>query len=238
MTQQIDIIAFGAHPDDVEIGCGGLLAKEARLGYKTAIIDLTRGEMSTNGTVEERQAESAKAMRILGASWRENLEIPDGGIEVNDDYVARVVKVLRTYRPKLILAPYWEDRHPDHAAASRLIQEAHFAAGLRKLMPELPPFRPVEVLYYFLHQDVEPDFVVDVTEVYEQKKAAIMAHESQFGRQNKMLPTILNGGFPYLLESRNRYYGGKIKTLFAEGFVVKNWLEIRDPLDFWVAKEV
>ncbi|MHB8172622.1 MAG: bacillithiol biosynthesis deacetylase BshB1 [Thermincolia bacterium] len=238
MSEQIDIIAFGAHPDDVEIGCGGLLAKEARLGYKTAIVDLTKGEMSTNGTVEERQAESLEAMGILGAAWRQNIEIPDGGIAVNDEYVARVVKVLRTYRPKLILAPYWEDRHPDHAAASRLIQEAHFAAGLCKLMPELPPFRPVEVLYYFLHQDVEPDFVVDVSMVYEIKKAAIMAHQSQFGRQNQMLPTLLSDGFPNFLESRNLYYGAKIKTLHAEGFVVKNWLEVRDPLDFWVAKEV
>nr|MDA8233288.1 bacillithiol biosynthesis deacetylase BshB1 [Clostridia bacterium] len=219
-------------------GCGGLLAKEARLGYKTAIVDLTKGEMSTNGTVEERQAEAAEAMGILGAVWRQNLEIPDRGITVNDDYVARVVKVLRTYRPKLILAPYWEDRHPDHAAASRLIQEAHFAAGLRKLLPELPPYRPVEVLYYFLHQDIKPDFVVDVTEVFEIKKAAILAHQSQFGRRNKMLPTILNGGFPSALESRNLYYGSKIRALQAEGFVVKNWLEVRDPLEFWGAKGV
>lgn len=236
MLEQVDIIGFGAHPDDVEIGCGGLLAKEVELGYKAGIVDLTRGEMSTNGTVEERSQEAEAAARILGAQWRLNLEVPDGHIEMSDEYLERVVRVLRNYRPRLIVVPYWEDRHPDHMAASQLITKAHFLAGLRTFCPDLEPYRPAEILYYFLNYEREPSFLVDITTQYEKKRESILAHQSQFGRKNEMLPTILNNSFPYMIESRDRHNGAKIKTLFAEGFVTRNTLAVVDPLAMWEGK--
>lgn len=231
--KQVDIIVFGAHPDDVEIGCGGLVAKEAALGYRVGIVDLTRGEMGTNGTIEERQAEGEAAAKILGAVWRKNLDIPDRNIQRTDENLTKVVSVLRKYRPTLIIIPYWNDRHPDHVAASNLVTEAHFTSGLIKFLPELKPYRPKEMLYYFLNYEQEPSFVVNVTDYYEQKRQAIKAHESQFGRKNPMIPTVLNTRFPYRLDSRDRHQGAKINAEFGEGFVVRNMLAIKDPLEFW-----
>lgn len=230
---RVDVIAFGAHPDDVEIGCGGLLAKEAALGHRVGIVDLTRGEMGTNGTVEERKAEGEAAAKILGAVWRKNLEIPDRHIERSEGNLAKVVEVLRLYRPTIILIPYWNDRHPDHVAASNLVTEAHFTSGLIKFLPELKPYRPKEMLYYFLNYEQEPSFVVNVTDYYDQKRQAIAAHDSQFGRRNPMLPTVVNTRFPYRLESRDRHLGARINAQYGEGFVVRNLLAIHDPVEFW-----
>lgn len=230
---RVDVIAFGAHPDDVEIGCGGLLAKEAALGHRVCIVDLTRGEMGTNGTVEERKAEGEAAAKILGAVWRKNLEIPDRHIERSEENLAKVVEVLRLYRPTIILIPYWNDRHPDHVAASNLVTEAHFTSGLIKFLPELKPYRPKEMLYYFLNYEQEPSFVVNVTDYYDQKRQAIAAHDSQFGRRNPMLPTVVNTRFPYRLESRDRHLGARINAQYGEGFVVRNLLAIHDPVEFW-----
>lgn len=231
--ESVDVIAFGAHPDDVEIGCGGLVAKEVALGYRVGIVDLTAGEMGTNGTVEERLAESEEAARILGAAWRKNLRIPDRHIEQTEENLKKVVELLRLYRPKIILMPYWNDRHPDHMAASSLVTEAHFSAGLRKFLPHLKAFRPKEMLYYFMNYEQEPSFVVDITDFYEIKRQAIAAHESQFGRRNPMLPTVVNSRFPHMIDSRNGHYGARIGVRYGEGFVVKNMLAVADPVEFW-----
>lgn len=228
--EKVDIIAFGAHPDDVEIGTGGLLAKEAAAGYSIGIVDLTQGEMSTNGTVEERAAESEKAGKILGIKWRKNLQLPDRNIEINQETLSKVVTVLRQSKPELILIPHWEDRHPDHVACSNLITEAHFNAGLRKFLPELEAYRPAKVFYYFINSTAIPSFVVDVSEYYEQKKQSIFAHESQFLRKNKMHKTVLNDGLPYHIESRDRYFGAQIRVEYAEGFITKGLVNIKDPM--------
>jgi len=173
--ENVDIIAFGAHPDDVEIGAGGLLAKEAALGYRVGIADLTRGEMGTRGTPDVRLEEARKAAEILGAIWRINLEMPDGNITADHENVMKVARVIRTYRPKVIIAPYWDDRHPDHVNTSRLVTEAHFKAGLRKLEPELEAFRPNIVLYYFLNRMEGFSFIVDISEHYPRKQEAVNA---------------------------------------------------------------
>lgn len=228
--EKVDIIAFGAHPDDVEIGTGGLLAKEAAAGYSIGIVDLTQGEMSTNGTVEERAIESEKAGKILGIKWRKNLKIPDRNIEINNENLSKVVTVIRQYRPEIILIPHWEDRHPDHVACSNLVTEAHFNAGLRKFIPDLEVYRPQKVFYYFINSTANPSFVVDVSEYYEKKKDSIFAHESQFLRKNNMLKTVLNQGFPYLIESRDRYFGAQIRVEYAEGFIAKGLVNIQDPM--------
>lgn len=227
---KLNIIAFGAHPDDVEIGVGGLLAKEAAAGYKIGIIDLTQGEMSTNGTVEERGIESENAGKILGIKLRKNLKMPDRNIELNNENLEKVVSVIREYKPEMILIPHWEDRHPDHVACSKLVTEAHFNAGLRKFLPEIEAFRPSKVYYYFINSTAVPSFIVDVSEFYDKKKEAIFAHESQFLRKNNMLNTVLNQGFPYLIESRDRYFGAQIRAQYAEGFITKGLVNINDPM--------
>ena len=135
----VDILAFGAHPDDVELGCGGTLVKLKKIGYNTAIVDLTEGELGSRGTVKQRYQESAEAAELLELEFRTNLKIPDGHIEVNEENKNKLIDLIRHTRPRLILAPYHEDRHPDHVHASQLITEAWFYAGVKKVMPDLPP---------------------------------------------------------------------------------------------------
>lgn len=230
---EVEALVVGPHPDDAEIGCGGLLARWGNTGRSYGIVDLTRGEQGTNGTVEERREESRQAAEILQAAWRVNLGLPDGGLAVEPEQVGALVRLLRLVRPRLLLLPYWVDRHPDHVAASQLGERAWFEAGLRKVMPVLEPFRPREVLFYFINREQEPSFIVDISEEYETKRQAVLAHRSQFFRENQWLPTRLNGHFPYLIESRSRFWGAKIGAQFGEGYLVKNPLVLADPLEFW-----
>jgi len=235
LHQPVDILAFGAHPDDVECGCGGLLAKEKSLGYRVAVIDLTRGELSTNGTVEIRKAEAGKAAQILGLSWRCNLELPDCGVGKGTGQLEKIVRVIRTAAPRVVLAPYVRDRHPDHEAACRLVTEACFAAGVGKLFPGLAPHRPAALLYYFLATSVTPQFIVDVTSVYEIKIRCIAVHQSQFSPEEGTA-TFLNtgqGSFPALVEARDRYYGSLIGTAYGEGFITEGPLPVADPVSLW-----
>lgn len=230
---EVEALVVGPHPDDAEIGCGGLMARWGRTDVSYGIVDLTQGEQGTNGTVAERREESRQAAMILQATWRVNLQLPDGGLAVVPEQVAALVRLLRLVRPRLLLLPYWVDRHPDHVAASQLGERAFFAAGLRKVEPELAPFRPWEILYYFINREQEPSFIVDISEDYEVKRQAVLAHRSQFFRENQWLPTRLNGHFPYLIESRCRFWGAKIGAEFGEGYLVRNPLVLADPLEFW-----
>lgn len=218
----IDLIAFGAHPDDVEIGAGGLLAKEAANGYRIGIVDLTRGEMGSRGTVEERRREAERGAAVLGSAWRVNLAIPDRHIVIEDETLAAVVRLLRRHRPRIIIAPYWVDRHPDHVRCSELIKEAHFASGLAKYCPELPPYRPPLLFHYFINKTVEPSFIVDISDCHPRKKEAVLAHTSQFA-----------GNYPYGLESRDRYFGAQIRKTFGEGYLAAAPLAFSSPLTLW-----
>jgi len=232
--EKVDIIAFGAHPDDVEIGAGAFLAKEAALGYKVGIVDLTRGEMGSRGTPDIRAGEADRAAQILGAVWRLNLEMPDGNISVERESVMKVARVLREYRPSIVLAPYWDDRHPDHVKTSQLITEAHFKAGLQKLEPELEAFRPNVILYYFLNRMEKYSFIVDVSDYYRQKQEAISAHHSQFGPGGLKPLAALGVKAPLqFIESRDRFQGAQIGVAYGEAFLVKNAIPIDDPMKIW-----
>ncbi|MCL5781260.1 MAG: bacillithiol biosynthesis deacetylase BshB1 [Firmicutes bacterium] len=232
-VSKIDVMAVGAHPDDVEVGAGGLVATFVKSGLKVGILDLTAGELATNGTVEERQEEARRAGEVLGLAWRKCLGIPDRGITTGKENLLQLVEVIRESRPRLILCPYWEDRHPDHVHACRLVQEAWFDAGLTRIGCPLPPFRAGQIWYYFLARAAEPTFIVDVSACYHTKRSAIMAHETQFGKSLNSTETFLNAGPGSLLsiiESRDRYFGSLAGCMYGEGFTTGSPLAIHNPL--------
>jgi len=220
----IDLLAFGPHPDDVELGMGGTLALHAKNGYNTAIIDLTRGEMGSNGTPAERVAEGEAAAAILGCAWRRNLGLPDRGVDGRDpEQLRKVVDAVRLVRPTVATINWGVDRHPDHGAAARLLEEAIFTAGLRRYETEYEAFRPTRVVYYFINDEAEPSFYVDITSVQQQKIESLFAHRSQFSPGEGAVETRLNraGGLPYLIDSRDRHFGARTGVQYAEGFVRK-----------------
>ncbi len=227
---EIDVLGFGAHRDDIELTCGGTMLKLIDQGYKTGIIDLTAGEMGTRGSAEEREKEAEDAARLLGVQCRENLRIPDANIELNMENKLKVVAAIRKYKPRLILLPYWEDRHPDHAHAGQLIAEAAFISGLSKLDTGQPKHRPEKILYYMCHYEFEPSFVVDVTDQHERKMEAIRAYKSQiYNPSYAGEPTLISS--PEYIESievRSRYYGGLINKKHGEPFLLRGTLEIED----------
>lgn len=227
----IAILAFGPHPDDVELGMGGTLARHSAAGHATAIIDLTAGEMGSNGTPTERVAEGEAAGQILGCAWRRNLGLPDRGLEARDpEQMRRVVNAIRAVRPQIIAYNWGADRHPDHQAAFRLMEEAVFNAGLRRYETEFEPYRPAKTLYYFINDEREPSFYVDITPYHQQKIESLFAHRSQFHREEGAVETRLNTrvGLPYLVESRDRLFGAKVGVQYAEGFVAKQPLLLDD----------
>jgi N-acetylglucosamine malate deacetylase 1 len=217
-----DILAIGAHRDDVEQTCGGTLLKMAELGHRTAILDLTQGEMGTRGTVEDRALEADEAARILKVGWRHALDIPDGRVENTYKNRLNVASVIRQLRPRVLILPYWQARHPDHATASVLGYEAAFLAGLAKLVLDEPPHRPFKIIYASLYADVRPTFVVDISAQFETRFAALMAYRSQYEDQ-KMGSEL----FPRHAEIRERlaamagYYGVLAGVQYAEPFVQK-----------------
>ena len=220
----LDLLAFGPHPDDAELGIGGTLARHNAAGYQSAIIDLTRGEMGSNGTPAERVAEGEAAARILGCLWRRNLGLPDRGLDYREpEQMRRVVDAIRATQPKVIAFNWGVDRHPDHVAACKLMEEAVFTAGLRRFESEFAPWRPAKTLYYFINDEVEPSFCVDITPYHQQKIESLFAHKSQFGREEGGIETRLNRavGLPYLVESRDRLFGAKAGVQYAEGFIMK-----------------
>ena len=218
----VDILALAAHRDDVEQTCGGTLLKMAERGYRTGILDLTQGEMGTRGTAEDRAREAAEAARILKVAWRHALDIPDGGVENTWENRLKVVHVLREQRPRVLILPYWEGRHPDHYTASVLGYEAAFLSGLAKLPLEGSAHRPFKIIYASLYRDVRPTFVVDITGQFETRMAALMAYTSQFTDQQAG-----SGIFPVQkeirarVESMARFYGLMGGVTYAEPFVQK-----------------
>jgi N-acetylglucosamine malate deacetylase 1 len=224
----LDLLAFGPHPDDIEIGMGATVALHTSLGFRVGLCDLTRGELATNGTPEERVAEGEAARAVLGAAVRVNLELPDGGLRAEDrSQVDTVVDCIRRHQPHTIAIPFWRDRHPDHRDASRLLKTAIFKSGLRRYRAHThsavtDTWRPDWVCYYFINDMAAPSFVVDVSGVYEQKRHALACHRSQFapsetGSAGTRLTSPL---FSQLIESRDAQFGALTGVRFAEGFVV------------------
>lgn len=232
ISSKVDILAIGAHPDDVEVGAGGLMAKFNQQGLKTALIDLSAGELATNGTPAIRCQEAQQAAQVLRLAWRKCLDLPDRGIAISRGNINALVQIIRECRPQLLLCPYWEDRHPDHVGAAQLVEEAWFDAGLAKIPTQGNPYRPPHLWYYFLARAGEPKFIVDVAENYEIKREAILAHFSQFGKMAGSRETFLNcgpGSMLSLVESRDRYFGSLIGCSHGEGFTTRTPLAIKNP---------
>ena len=178
-----DVLAIAAHRDDVEQTCGGTLLRMAARGLRTAILDLTQGESGTRGTAEERAREAEEAARLLGVGWRQALSLPDGAIENTLQNRLEIVRVLRLLRPRVVILPYWQARHPDHATVATLGYDACFLSGLRKVDTDADPHRPFKIVYASLYADVRPSFVVDITPFIEQRHLALMAYQSQYANQ-------------------------------------------------------
>jgi N-acetylglucosamine malate deacetylase 1 len=219
----LDLLVFGPHPDDLEIGLGGTIARHAALGLTVGLCDLTAGEMGSNGTVEQRLAESEAARVVLGATSRENLRWPDRGIGKDAAQLDQAVAFIRRHRPHVIALPYWSDRHPDHVAASEILTEAAFNSGLRRYRAEGDPWKADWLCYYFINDAAPPSFVVDVSGYYPRKRAALDCHASQFERTRPdVAETRLNTPvFRQLIETRDGQFGALAGVAWAEGFVVR-----------------
>jgi N-acetylglucosamine malate deacetylase 1 len=227
---KLDILAFGAHPDDVELFAGGTMAKMASLGYATGIVDMSRGELGTRGTPALRKQEAAKAAGILGVKIRENLGFADGDVMVTSGARLKVIRVLRKYRPTIVLTHYWDDRHPDHANTSRLVAEAVHHSGLAKIKTGQERYRPRALLFFKLPTNLVPGFVVDVSDFVEQRTAAIAAYRSQLFDPSSQEPstTLSNPHFLTHVENIHAFYGTLIGKRKGEAFHFKGVLEISD----------
>lgn len=230
---KLDILAFGAHPDDVELGCSGTIAKEISLGKKVGIIDLTRGELGTRGSVEIRNAESAKASEVLGISVRENLDMRDGFFVNDEAHQLKIIQMLRKYQPDIVLCNAIRDRHIDHGKGSKLVSDACFLSGLRRIETifdgkNQEAWRPKLVYHYIQWENIEPDFVVDISDFVAQKEASILAYSSQFYSEDSKEPVtpIATKNFLESIHYRSRDFGRLIGVEHAEGFTVERYVGV------------
>lgn len=230
---KLDILAFGAHPDDVELGCSATLAKEVSLGKKVGIIDLTRGELGTRGSVAIRNSEAAMAAEILGVQVRENLDMRDGFFVNDESHQLRVIEMIRKYQPEMVLCNAIADRHIDHGKGSQLVSDACFLSGLTKIEThhngqKQAAWRPKVVYHYIQWQTIEPDFVVDVSAFMDVKMKAVQAYASQFYDPNSTEPVtpIASKNFLDSIEYRAMDLGRLVGVAFAEGFTVERYLTV------------
>lgn len=230
-TPALDLLAVAAHPDDVEQTCGGTLIRMAETGYRTGVLDLTAGDMGSRGTPELRVEESQAAAKHLLLAWRGNLRMPDARLENTLAARMTVAAEIRRLRPRVVILPYWEARHPDHYRAGEIAYEACFLAGLKKLDAASEPHRPFKVIYSSLYANVTPSFVVDISAQFERRMAALLSYESQYGSG------AATEVFPGRLEIRERlaaiarFYGSLIGVRYGEPFVVKETMQVSDVVD-------
>lgn len=230
---KLDILAFGAHPDDVELGCGATIAKEVSLGKKVGVIDLTRGELGTRGSAEIRDREAAAAAKILGIHVRENLAFRDGFFINDEIHQLEVIKRIRKYKPEIVICNAVDDRHIDHSKGSKLVSDACFLSGLRRIQTTLDgveqeAWRPKIVYHYIQWKNIEPDFVVDVSDFMQQKLDAVMAYSSQFYDPNSKEPIspIATKNFTESIEYRAKDLGRLVFTDYAEGFTTERYVAV------------
>jgi bacillithiol biosynthesis deacetylase BshB1 len=232
---KLDLLAMAAHPDDVELTCGGTLIKMARRGYAVGILDLTGGEMGTRGSVETRRKEAAAAARILGVAHRENLGLPDAQLEMRRDYKLAIARRIRALRPRTVILPYWEGRHPDHYTAARLGYEGCFLAGLKRLELEGEAHRPFKVLYTTAYdRTVRPTFVVDISREFSRRTRAIMAYGSQFrpkGIDRRSKVYIPLDRLVHEVHLVARFYGEMVGVEYAEPFIIKEVMQVEDVVE-------
>ncbi|RMG39927.1 MAG: bacillithiol biosynthesis deacetylase BshB1 [Candidatus Dadabacteria bacterium] len=236
--QSTDLLVIAAHPDDAELFCGGTIAKMADSGYRVAILDLTAGELASNGSVAGRRKESEAAAALLGLSLRKNLALPDGGLSPESSQQLRALAgTLREIRPGLIMAPYYRARHPDHSAAGLLAKKALFFAGLKKYETEKSGdavITGVPLIYYQMRYSFRPSFLVDISDVSDKKYEAVSCYSSQLVRSDQASPTLLNEPLSLSsLKARDAYLGAMIGASAAEGFLVEHPLAVNDPVGFF-----
>ena len=225
----LDVLAIAAHPDDVEQSCGGTLIKLAEKGYRTGVLDLTAGDMGTRGTPEERLKEADEAAGVMLLSHRENVRFPDARLENAISARMSLALKIRELKPRLVILPYWEGRHPDHYHASELGYEACFLAGLKKLDPYSEPHRPFKILYCAVYANIQPSFVVDISAQFERRMTALLSYRSQFAALSEGAEL-----FPDELEIRERlaaiarYYGNLVGVRYGEAFVMKETMLVED----------
>ncbi len=234
---KVDILAFAAHPDDVELASSGTVLKHIEMGYTVGIVDLTQGELGSRGSAEIRSQESSESAKILGISFRKNLKLKDGFFEINEQSLSLVIQEIRSAEPKIVLANSLSDRHPDHGRASQLISRACFLSGLPKIITHqnnVPqnPHRPKSVFHYIQDYNIGPDFIVDITNQYDRKMKSILAFKSQFYNpnesQNEPITPISSKEFMDFLEGRALEFGRLIGTKYGEGFKVDRPIGIDD----------
>ena len=228
--QSIEVLIFGAHPDDVECGIAGTALLLQKQGIPFAIVDLTKGEMGSRGTVEDRIKEAERSAHLLGAVARENLDLGDTSLEDSLASRQRIASVIRKYRPQLVLAPYWDDLHSDHVAAGLMVRNSRVYCSLGKLDDPCPPHKPKLFLYYLLHKFRDPTFIVDISEVFPQKMDAIRCYTSQFSQnatEYGVLPVGI-GDYLFHIESRNRYFGSLANVRYGEPLVSELPIKLAD----------
>ena len=231
MTAPLDVLAIMAHPDDVELTCGGTLLASAALGRRLGIVDLTAGETGSRGTVEIRAAEALEASRILGVSMRENLRLPDAQLVNTPESREVVIRAIRRHRPTIVITHARQGRHPDHIAAAQLVRDACFLSGLKNLVPDLPAFRPRKVLHAmsFREDAIAPSFIVDISNVFEQKLAAIRCYHSQFDGLTQAGEVYPNGEpLPDIIRHQAAHYGTMIRARYGEPFHTTETLRVTD----------
>jgi bacillithiol biosynthesis deacetylase BshB1 len=231
---QLDVLAIAAHPDDVELSVGGTLIRLAAMGYKTGVLDLTRGEAGTRGTPEIRAQEAAAAAQLMGLAVRENLDLGDAHVWVDEQSRTRLVRALRRLRPRIIFTQYHDDPHPDHAHTARLVREAAHVSGLAKYDAGAGQarWRPSCVAHFLFPRTLPPTFIVDITDTRQRKWEAIRAHASQFYNPQSSEPgsRVSTSQFLYEIETRDRYWGAMIGVEYGEPFYVREALNVADPV--------
>jgi bacillithiol biosynthesis deacetylase BshB1 len=240
MTETVDIIFFGAHPDDVELSAGGTAAKCVKDGLRIGIVDLTRGEMGTRGTPQTRKKEAQRAANALGATFRQQLDFQDGNLQTGREQELEIIELLRIRRPKLVVGPWPDDRHPDHSRTGRIVTEASFYAGLKSLKTGAPEHRPQTTLYYLQNYMITPSFVVDVSNTWKTKMRSVAAYQSQFFDPKSKEPQtfISDPKFLEMIEARGRHFGALIGANYGEAFVTKQPPRVDDLIGAYSGREV
>ena len=240
----VDVLAIGPHPDDIELACGGTVASLVKQGYRVALADLTRGEMGTRGTKEIRVKEAARAAKILGVNTRYNLEIPDGGIELNQSNLRKVISLIRELQPKILFIPHSVERHPDHVHGHQLCKEAWFYSGLAKLETKKngktqAPHRPDNYFEYMQWHHFVPTFIVDISDTFKLKMDSIRAHESQFHNPKSKEPEtrLSKPDFLDRVETDDKFYGQRIGVKYGEPFYSIAPIGVRNPFEFLTNKK-
>jgi bacillithiol biosynthesis deacetylase BshB1 len=238
MTTPVDLLAIAAHRDDVELTCGGTLIKAAKRGHRTAVLDLTQGEMGTRGSAELRAAEASRAAEVLGLAARENLDLPDAAIVNDPASREKLVRAIRRFRPTVIIAPSLEGRHPDHRVTGQLVRDACFLAGLAKVAPDVAKHRPTKILHCLTYRQdfARPTFVVDISEDFERKLEAIRCYESQFTGVTQAGEVYPNGDpLEVVVRHYSAYYGALIRQRYGEPFFTTEMMSVDDVLTLEVS---